>query len=181
VVAWELEDGDIVTNRNIASASRDWNIVDAADFDADGDADILFQHADGRVVTWEIEDGRLVRNHNINLASSSWAIEAVGDFDGDGDGDILWRHAAGRVVTWDRIVPDAAIQIAAEALELFPTLRGRILACDGQRHGDSVRINHRMTYIPRAGGNSVRAVSRTPREPSSSTNDSESQRCILCE
>jgi Matrixin len=102
VVTWELENGEFVTNHNIAFASIGWEIVDAGgDFDADGDSDVLWRHRDGAVVTWEMENGAYVQNHNIEFASVGWTMQGVGDFDADGDSDIIWRHRDGAVVTWE--------------------------------------------------------------------------------
>jgi hypothetical protein len=101
VVTWEMENGQYLTNHNIAFASTGWEIVDAGDFDADGDADVLWRHRDGAVVTWEMEDGEYVTNHNVAFASAGWEINGLGDFDADGDSDIIWRHRDGAVVTWE--------------------------------------------------------------------------------
>jgi FG-GAP-like repeat len=101
VVTWELEDGQLLTNHNIAFASVGWEVVNTGDFDADGDADVLWRHRDGAVVTWEMENGGYVQNHNIEFASVGWTMQGVGDFDADGDDDVIWRHRDGAVVTWE--------------------------------------------------------------------------------
>jgi hypothetical protein len=72
-----------------------------ADFDGDGDGDILWRHRDGLLVNWEMEDGRYVVNHNLESAGSSWRIEGTRDIDGDRDADILWSHPDGAVVSWE--------------------------------------------------------------------------------
>ena len=96
-----MEDGAYVQNHNIAFASTGWTIEGSGDFDADGDADIIWRHNEGAVVTWEMENGGYVLNHNIAFAATSWQINGTGDFDGDGDADILWRHNEGAVVIWE--------------------------------------------------------------------------------
>jgi hypothetical protein len=101
VVTWELENGQFVTDHNIAFASTGWEIQRLGDFDGDGDADIIWRHNDGAVVTWEMENNEYVVNHNIAFASTGWRIDGTGDFDGDGDSDIIWRHNDGAVVTWE--------------------------------------------------------------------------------
>jgi FG-GAP-like repeat/RTX calcium-binding nonapeptide repeat (4 copies) len=101
VVTWEMENGEYVSNHNIAFASVGWEIEGLADFDADGDADILWRHQEGAVVTWEMQGGAFVQSHSIETASAGWRVEGTEDFNSDGTDDILWRHTDGMVVTWD--------------------------------------------------------------------------------
>jgi 6-phosphogluconolactonase (cycloisomerase 2 family) len=101
VVAWELEDGTVLTNHDVGVAGTSWHIRGTGDFDGDGDDDILWHHDEGQVVTWEMENGALVENHSLAAAGFPWRIAGTGDFDGDGDADILWHHDEGQVVTWE--------------------------------------------------------------------------------
>jgi 6-phosphogluconolactonase (cycloisomerase 2 family) len=126
VVTWEMQDGQLLTNHNIAVGSGGWDIEHLGDFDGDGDADILWRSASGAVVTWEMEDGNLVRTHNVANASTVWRIDGIGDFDGDGDADILWRHTtAGAVVTWemenDELVRNHNLPAAGNSWEIRGT------------------------------------------------------------
>jgi sarcosine oxidase delta subunit len=58
-----------------------WHVAGVHDFDADGDADILWRNDDGRVVTWEMEDAAFVRNHSFGSVSQTWQISGTGAFD----------------------------------------------------------------------------------------------------
>jgi 6-phosphogluconolactonase (cycloisomerase 2 family) len=101
-VLWQHSDGTVaIAARELPSISNNWQIEGTGDFDADGDADILWHATDGRVVTWEMQNGQLLATHTIAVGSGGWGIEHLGDFDGDGDADILWRHTGGAVVTWE--------------------------------------------------------------------------------
>jgi len=84
VVAWEMEDGQYVTNHNLPVVSNSWEIEGTGDFDGDGDSDLLWRHEEGAVVTWEMEDGNYVVNHNHGTVATTWEVEGTADFDGDG-------------------------------------------------------------------------------------------------
>ena len=99
---WEHTDGTIaIGTREVAQVPDNWRIAASADFDGDGDTDILWRHRDGMVLTWEMQDGEHYANHLVAYAPDRWDIVDAADFDGDGDADILWRHQEGAVVVWE--------------------------------------------------------------------------------
>jgi len=63
--------------------------VAVADFDGDGDDDILFELGNGDKLITNVGGG------NTWLGHSDRSVKAVGDFDGDGDADILFELADG--------------------------------------------------------------------------------------
>ena len=95
--------GASVAAQFIAPAEPGWTITGRESFDGDGQADILWRHADGRNAIWFM-DGAVAKSTSGYIppvADSNWKIVATGDFDGDGYADILWRHAAsGQHVVW---------------------------------------------------------------------------------
>lgn len=80
-----------------------WDLIDAGDFDGDGDDDILWKHSSGIVHAWEIENNTRINYYNLSpsLVSADWDLIGAGDFDGDGDDDLLWRHNQGLVHAWE--------------------------------------------------------------------------------
>jgi hypothetical protein len=56
--------------------STSWQVQGTGDFDADGDADILWRHSGGSVLTWEIEDHAQSASHNLGALSSAWTLMA---------------------------------------------------------------------------------------------------------
>lgn len=75
-----------------------WEIAGTADFDGDGDTDILWRYygtGDYRGLNdiWFMNgtsfDGESVFSQ---VHDTNWRIVGTGDFDGDGDADILWRY-----------------------------------------------------------------------------------------
>ncbi|MBW4443333.1 MAG: DUF4347 domain-containing protein [Plectolyngbya sp. WJT66-NPBG17] len=84
-------------------ASRNWAIVNQADFNGDGYADIVWRdQVRGDVGVW------LMNGTNIFDAAVvvpgvplNWTIQNVGDFNNDGKADLLWRdQISGGVVVW---------------------------------------------------------------------------------
>ncbi len=79
-----------------------WTVAAVADFDGDGDADVLWRYADasnpadplnGTLYEWQM-DGTTVVSAGLlsQQASGNWQVEGTGDFDGDGKADILFRY-----------------------------------------------------------------------------------------
>lgn len=79
-----------------------WHLMAAADFNGDGQPDLLWQHLDGSVAVWLMNG--LSATQTVRLTSApadpSWRVVGSGDFNGDGHPDILWQHADGRVAVW---------------------------------------------------------------------------------
>jgi 6-phosphogluconolactonase (cycloisomerase 2 family) len=101
-VLWQHGDGTPATAGHEFPAVPDtFQISGTGDFDADGDADILWRHQEGFVVTWEMQNGDLLATHSLPQVSTSFRIAGTGDFDADGDDDILWRHDEGATVIWE--------------------------------------------------------------------------------
>jgi hypothetical protein len=77
-----------------ATAIGKWlDSVSAADFNGDGDSDILWRHAGiGANTIWK--SGNRATSQSVEaVADLSWKVVGTGDFNGDGRSDILWRHA----------------------------------------------------------------------------------------
>ena len=80
-----------------------WKIRGVADFNGDGQADLLWQHrVDGRIAVWLMNGtasmGGIVLARMTNPA---WRIAAAGDVNGDGQPDIVWQNDTdGRIAAW---------------------------------------------------------------------------------
>jgi len=81
-----------------------WQVVGVADFDGDGQTDLLWRHAaTGQLAVWLLQGTSLLstRVPNPGSVDISWKIEGVADFDGDGRPDLLWRSTTtGQLVVW---------------------------------------------------------------------------------
>ena len=74
------------------------------DINADGETDLLWQHADGRLAAWFM-DGTTLRAGvpfgPAALPDTRWRVAATGDFDGDGSGDVIFQHETdGTIAAW---------------------------------------------------------------------------------
>ncbi len=80
-----------------------WTIVGAADFDQDGQADLVWQDfTSGSLVVWLMKGSSLARSVYLTPAvvQPIWHIKAIVDFDHDGDVDIVWQSTTGQVYVW---------------------------------------------------------------------------------
>jgi hypothetical protein len=107
-VLWYMNGTSLVsgtfTNPAVLADTR-WTVVGTNDFDADGQADILWRHAtSGENVLWFMNGADLVSGTFTTpsaLADVRWSMVGTGDFDLDGSPDILWRHGvSGENVLW---------------------------------------------------------------------------------
>jgi Ca2+-binding RTX toxin-like protein len=86
----------------ITSSTDAVAFIHTGDFNADGEADILWYRDNGTVSIWD--SGQIGGAHWISGPGdvpSSSHISGAGDFDGNGHSDILWRDDNGAVLIWD--------------------------------------------------------------------------------
>jgi hypothetical protein len=102
---WTLHYNTVISTQFLTVnrvADPNWQIRGAGDMDGDGNADIVWQHASGRLAVWLMR-GELVRTTlPLNLSTSgTWNVAAVTDLDGDGISDLVWHDSAdGRLAVW---------------------------------------------------------------------------------
>lgn len=81
-----------------------WTIVGVGDFNADGHADLVWQHIDGSVGVWLMTESSVNSTPNFlpdRATDLLWKVVGVADFNGDGKSDLLWRHSGtGELGAW---------------------------------------------------------------------------------
>jgi len=82
-----------------------WRIVAAADMNADGSPDLVWQHsATGHLAVWlmnglQYADGVWMSPDQVG--DTNWKIAGTGDFNLDGRPDLIWHHQTqGTVSVW---------------------------------------------------------------------------------
>lgn len=86
--------------RDARPAAAGWRGKGVADFNADGHADILLHHSDGRMAVWFMNETNWTSSIFLNEGKSSgpgWKIVGLNDLNDDGHADILWQHTDQRL------------------------------------------------------------------------------------
>jgi hypothetical protein len=60
----------------LATVSPEWIVVDLADFDGDGKADIIWRHTDGSVYFWKMNGASVTSSAPVVNPGGSWQIVA---------------------------------------------------------------------------------------------------------
>lgn len=95
-------DGTLLNPGQVADVN--WAPVAIGDVNRDGRADIIWQHADGRLALWtmvgtSMTDGRPFSAEPV--ADTAWKIRGLADLNQDGDADVIWQHEGdGRITVW---------------------------------------------------------------------------------
>ncbi len=93
--------GTLVESASFPSAA--WTVVSTADFDRDGDSDILWRNGNsGRLALWtmtgSVHNGGQIAD---GLPIADWDLAGSADLDLDGYPDLVWRHrTSGALRAW---------------------------------------------------------------------------------
>ena len=82
-----------------------WKVVGVGDFNADGHADLAWQHAgDGRLTAWLMNGSTVTATSAVSPSGVTdllWKVVGVGHFNTDSTSDLLWRHmGTGEMGVW---------------------------------------------------------------------------------
>lgn len=84
-----------------------WQVAGTADFDGDGQADLLWENSQtGQMLVWNLggADGTSVLHYGdpfATVSDTSWHIVGTGDMNSDGHPDLLWQNTqTGDVLRW---------------------------------------------------------------------------------
>ena len=98
----------------------DWRVAAVADFDGDGNDDVLLRHSvTGRWFLYPMEGGAH-REEGRGIAElpndSKWRLAGTGDLDGDGNADVVLRHDATGAWAYHRMNGRETLDTATLAL-----------------------------------------------------------------
>jgi hypothetical protein len=106
IARWYMDGANQVRGESLGPGSvgdLNWNIVGSADFNRDGENDLLWQHANGQLAVWLMRGSTLLSGSPLTPGSIDpvWRVSALADVDNDGNVDILWRHQVqGYIAVW---------------------------------------------------------------------------------
>jgi FG-GAP-like repeat/Bacterial pre-peptidase C-terminal domain/FG-GAP repeat len=95
-----FDSGAVTNGAPSVGPNSPWKVVGTADFNGDGQADLLWRNqASDQTSIWYFNGttytgGEAVKNPLVVGANSAWKIVGVTDFNGDGQTDVLWRNQA---------------------------------------------------------------------------------------
>jgi len=101
---WKLNNFTLQSSYYIPTvADLNWQIISTADFDRDGNADILWRNqATGENAIWQMNSTGYQTGYFLTtVADLNWRLLDTGDFNGDGTADLVWRNqATGQNAIW---------------------------------------------------------------------------------
>jgi hypothetical protein len=102
-VVWFMDGANFLSAAQLPPVTDlNWKLVGMADFDNDGQSDILWSHNFGANVVWHMNGSNLqYASYLLTVSDTNWEAAGVADFNNDGNPDILWRnHATGATAVW---------------------------------------------------------------------------------
>ncbi|MBM3883487.1 MAG: hypothetical protein FJ387_27915 [Verrucomicrobia bacterium] len=93
---WGLDQAGVMGYHRIApKTDLNWDMVGVADFDCDGDQDVLWrQRVWGEVGYWVMDGDQPTGYRRLGSADQMWRIVGTGDVNCDGKVDVVWRESA---------------------------------------------------------------------------------------
>jgi hypothetical protein len=104
-----------------------WSVAGIADFNADGEADVLWRQTGGPLALWQMSGATaassnlVTYNGGVIAPDASWNVAAVADFNADSEADILWRQGAGGALSlWSmnrsKVTASSAVTLNGNAI-----------------------------------------------------------------
>lgn len=107
IVAWHMDGNGGIQSESVVGrgiGDSQWEIVGTADFNGDGDTDILLRHGlVGQNILWEMDGTAIINETSFgrDVPDSQWRIEGARDVDSNGTIDVLLRQqSTGQGLLW---------------------------------------------------------------------------------
>jgi hypothetical protein len=97
----ELLNGTTIASSGTISTPNGWHVAAAADFNVDGNEDIVLQNDNGTPQIWLMNGTSRTSSVTLPGTDESWHVIAADDFNGDGQPDLLFQNDdSGAVGIW---------------------------------------------------------------------------------
>ena len=106
LAAWLMEGPDLISATLLDPSSvsdTNYRIAVSADFNRDGNEDLLFQHEDGTLAAWYMTGTTLTGVALLkpaNPGDKNWRVITTADLNGDGNADLVFQHTDGTLAAW---------------------------------------------------------------------------------
>jgi FG-GAP-like repeat len=113
VAQWQMNGSSIIGSGDLKAGGvavmpgASWSVAGVGDFDADGNADLLWRDSgSGALVEWLMNGTSIIGSGSVTSGGTpvnpdpSWHMVEIGDFNGDARADILWRNDNGSMAEW---------------------------------------------------------------------------------
>ena len=105
---FSFKSGGLLGKEPALGANSSWQIVGTADFDQDGNSDLLLRNrVTDQTAFWNIDanfsfkSGVFLGNSPSLGSNSSWQLRATADFNSDGQSDLVWQNSSsGEQAIW---------------------------------------------------------------------------------
>ncbi|MCP3986174.1 MAG: hypothetical protein GY723_17475 [bacterium] len=133
LIAWLMDEGEKIDSKTIGRQRKSSLLpIEIADFDGDGQADVLWHDVKRRrSELWKLR-GTRATVQTLPTGGSGWRLAGCADLTGDGVTDIVWSHENGRNNLW-QLTRGARID---QTLQLDRAPEGYELAGTGDLDGD---------------------------------------------
>ena len=116
------------------NAGRVWRVAGVADFNQDGETDLLLRHKHGYVVVWFMRGTQFLGRTlllNGEPVPPVWRIAGVVDINNDGQADVVWQRPDSAIVVWfmSGILPTRGPRLAH-----LPRMNARIVGLNDLNH-----------------------------------------------
>ncbi|MFN7140557.1 MAG: FG-GAP-like repeat-containing protein, partial [Limisphaerales bacterium] len=105
VAAWLFDEEGFAGNYTIPGRGPEWKVCGGADFDNDGQFDLLWYNSlNGRLEISLLENTNVLSTVYVRpgpAPDSGWRLFAITDLNQDSSPDLLWVRPDGRLIVWD--------------------------------------------------------------------------------
>ena len=120
------------------NAGRAWRVAGVADFNQDGETDLILRHKNGYAVVWFMRGTRFLGRTlllNGEPVPPVWRIAGVVDMNNDGQADVVWQRPDSTIVVW---FMSGILPTRGPRLTHLPRMNARIVGLNDLNHDGEI-------------------------------------------